>query len=73
MELIDKYLDEEDYPESDDDKIDRQHINCDFLDENGEEVVLPCISTNQPVLDNSFSCGWDSLLLHDVELFDGKF
>ena len=38
VELIDKYLDEEDYPESDNNEIDRQHIYCDFLDENGQEV-----------------------------------
>ena len=73
LELIDKYLDEEDLLESDDDEIDRQHVNCDFLDEKGEEVVLPCVSTNQTVLDNFFPCERDSLLLHDIERFDGKF
>ena len=49
VELIDQFLEEEDFPESSDDELDVS-VRCDFVEEDtGEEILLtniPTISSN---------------------------
>ena len=71
IQLIDDFGEEEDYPESDDDQFDSQHINCDFLDEGGEKIVLTSICPSNE--DSQFPCERDSFLLHDTDLTNGMF
>lgn len=54
IELIDEIDKQEENLESNDDKIERQHINCNFLDETRKEVVLTAISLSKQ--DLPFPC-----------------
>ena len=74
VELIEQFLEKEDYPESIDDEIDR-HIRYDFLDEEtGEPVIitnLPTSATSSSGGDETLPFEKDSLLLFDKELVQG--
>ena len=52
VELIDQFLEEEDFPESSDDELDLS-LRCDFMDEGtGEEILhtnMPTMSSNNDI------------------------
>ena len=66
VELIDQYLEEEDVPESSDDELD-DSTRCDYVDDNGEELLLPTSSVTA-------ACNSDAILkdlLKDIQLNPG--
>ena len=63
-----RWIDEEDYSESDD-EIDLEHINCDFLDESGEKVVLTGISSISQLHVKGILCSYMTQSLLMVCLF----
>ena len=74
VELIDQFLEEEDFPESSDNELDVS-VRCDFVDEDtGEEILLTNIRTISSNNDLSLPCESDSLLLNDTQLHcNGKY
>ena len=70
VELIEKFLEEEDFPESSDDEVDLS-LRCDFMDEGtGEEILL----INTMSSNNALPCESDLLLLTDTQLYsNGKY
>ena len=68
VELIDQFLEEEDFPESSDDELDLS-LRCDLIDEGtGEEIPLTNMPTTSSNNDLPLPCESDSLLLTDTQL-----